>query len=435
MAEILRFGTDGIRGPAGRFPIHPPVAWALGYVLGQGGAAVLVACDPRTSGPELVSALAQGVRASGGLVLSVGVLPTPALSVLLAAGWARWGVMVTASHNPPADNGLKVLGSDGRKLDDLEQERVEAEANRALRHHPPLEVLDPEPEPRHVEARELYLRAVRDLLPSGPWLRDVAVVIDGSFGAGAHSAPALLESAGARVVRFACEPDGARINVGCGAVSPMALAERVVAEGADLGLALDGDADRGIMVSATGRVLDGDAMLYLLATPPAVVGTVMSGGGLEEALRAKGIELHRTPVGDRHVDAAVHEHGLAVGAETSGHVCLADGLPTADGALSCLRVLVGGADLEARLEGYRPWPRVQQNVVVSHRPPLDGVPALVAAERQVQDRLGGSVRILLRYSGTEPLLRILVEGRDAALVEVAAADLVRAVRKSLGTGA
>lgn len=434
MTEKLRFGTDGIRGPAGRFPIHAPVAWALGRVLGRDGATVLLARDSRSSGPGLVSALARGVRAAGGRAVSVGLLPTPALSVLLAGGHGTWGVMVTASHNPPADNGLKVLAASGRKLDDDEQQGIEQALNGAL---PDAPVLEPgvESHPRHEEARALYLRAVLERLPAGRWLEGAKIVVDGSFGAGSHTGPALLEALGAQVVPLACQPDGDRINVGVGATAPAALAECVVAEGAHAGLALDGDADRGIMVSASGRVLDGDAMLYLLAQGAAVVGTVMSGGGLEEALAARGIELVRTPVGDRHVDAAVHGRDLRVGAETSGHVCLIDGLPTACGALSCLRVLVGGVDLDARLVDYHPWPRVQHNVRVTHRPPLDSVPALVDAQRQVQARLGDTGRILLRYSGTEPLLRVLVEGRDETSVKRAADDLVQAVIDSLGTGA
>jgi phosphoglucosamine mutase len=215
-------------------------------------------------------------------------------------------------------------------------------------------------------------------------------------------------------------------------VQPAALARLVAEHGAQIGIGLDGDADRGVMVSAAGRVLDGDALLYLLATGPAVVGTIMTGGGLEEALRVRGIGLVRTPVGDRFVDAAVHGRELSVGAETSGHVCLADGLPTADGMLSCLRVLAGGTDLDARLQGYSPWPRVQQNVAVTDRPPIDSLPELVRACALVEAKLGPGGRTLLRYSGTEPLLRVLVEGRDEPSVQRAADHLVGVVRAAIG---
>ncbi len=400
-------------------------------MLGRQCERVLFARDSRTSGPELVAGLAAGVRAAGAEPVAVGVLPTPALSVLLEDGWGQRGVMVTASHNPPGDNGLKVLGADGHKLGD----EAQAELQRALNHSlatEPAGTPEPADESRHPQARERYLAVLREHLPPGPWLEGVRVVLDGSFGAGSDTGPAILRQLGAEVIPFACEVDGERINVGCGAVHPQALAEHVLQCGADVGIGLDGDADRGVLVTAQGQVLDGDALLYLLATPPAVVGTVMSGGGVQEALAARGIELLRTPVGDRFVDAAVHGRGLSVGAETSGHVCLADGLPTADGMLSCLRVLAGGTDLEVRLDGYLPWPRVQQAVRVTHRPPLDELPEIVAAQQLAEGELGDAGRTLLRYSGTEPVLRVLVEGRDESLVQRVAADLVRAVRACIG---
>jgi phosphoglucosamine mutase len=433
MAGTLRFGTDGIRGRAGQFPIDTTTAWALGRVLGLRGS-VLVARDSRCSGPELSAALLEGARSAGAHAESVGVLPTPALSVLLAEGWARWGVMVTASHNPPHDNGLKVLRSSGHKLDDEQQLQVQDALNEVL----PLARSEhrgdapPPSEPRYAEARDTYLAALRARLPSGRWLEGCRVVLDAAHGAGCGTGPALLEALGAELVPMACEPDGERINVGCGAVHTGALARRVVSEGAQLGIALDGDADRGLMVSASGRQLDGDAMLYLLAGPPAVVGTIMSGGGVQQALAARGIELLRTPVGDRFVDAAVHERGLSVGAETSGHVCLADGLPTADGMLSALRVLCGGVDLDSRLADYHPWPRVQHNVPVTHRPPIESIPELAEVCRSVEAELGDDGRTLLRYSGTEPLLRVLVEGRDESSVQRAAGILVQAVRHHIG---
>ncbi len=429
----LEFGTDGIRGRAGRFPIDAPTAQALGRVLGRGGRRVLLARDSRSSGPALVEALAAGVQAAGGLAESLGLLPTPALSVALASGWGSRGVMVTASHNPAADNGLKVLGADGRKLADSQQDALEESLNRCLAEQPaPAELLRDQPlGPRVQAAMANYLQHLARALPPGRWLEGQAVVVDGAHGSGAHSAPALLARLGARVIPIHCSPDGERINLDCGALHTADLARAVLVEGADWGMALDGDADRGLMVSASGRVLDGDAMLYLLARPPAVVGTVMSGAGLEQALAARGIHLHRTAVGDRFVDAALHEHGLDVGAETSGHVCLADGLPTACGTLSCLRVLVGGPDLDARLADYRPWPRRQLNVAVRDRPPLDRQPAIVAAQDHALQLLGPGGRVLLRYSGTAPLLRILTAGREAARVEQAALDLARGARATL----
>jgi phosphoglucosamine mutase len=433
MARTLRFGTDGVRGRAGRFPIDPATAWILGLVLGSQAGRVLVARDSRSSGPSLCAALAAGVRQAGAEPVPLGLLPTPALSVLLSEGWGERGVMVTASHNPPHDNGLKVLGADGHKLGEDAQQRLQDALNQALAERSvPVELPASVSEPRHREAFTRYLEVLRAKIPAGRWLEGERVVLDASFGAGAHSGPAILEALGAELIPLACEPDGERINVGCGAVHPEALAALVVERGASLGVGLDGDADRGLLVSASGRVLDGDALLYLLASPPAVVGTIMSGGGLEEALTERGIELVRTPVGDRYVDAAVHGRGVQVGAETSGHVCLHDGLPTADGMLSCLRVLAAGCDLDARLAEYHPWPRVQRNVAVTHRPPLDSLPELCAAQERAERTLGAQGRTLLRYSGTEPLLRVLVEGRDETLVRRMADELVQAVRSVIG---
>ncbi|MFH1465516.1 MAG: phosphoglucosamine mutase, partial [Pseudomonadota bacterium] len=387
MTARLEFGTDGIRGRAGTFPIDGATAWVIGRVVGRDGR-VLLAADPRLSSPWLVAAVAAGVRAAGGEAESVGVLPTPALSALLAAGWGARGVMVTASHNPAADNGLKVLSADGHKLGDDAQAALQAALNIELaRGRAPAELPATERAPRAAEARAAYLAALAARLPQGPWLAGQRIALDAGFGAGGPTAAALLASFGAEVAPMGCEPDGARINHGCGALHPEALAARVREVGAVAGIALDGDADRCILVTGGGRVLDGDALLFLLAAPPAAVGTIMSGAGLEEGLKARGIELIRTPVGDRFVDAAVHARGLAAGAESSGHVCIAGGLPTADGTLTGLTVLAGGLDLDARLAGYTPWPRAQLEVPAGRRLPVDS-PALAAASDAALAALG-----------------------------------------------
>ena len=430
MNAHLEFGTDGIRGRAGDFPITPATAWVIGRVVGALGR-VLLAADPRESSPWLVAAVAAGVRAAGGGAEYVGVLPTPALSELLAAGWGDCGVMVTASHNPAADNGLKVLGPDGRKLSDEPQAALEAALNLELaRGRAPAVLPTAEPAPRSADSRERYLTALRARLPAGAWLTGHRIAVDGAFGAGGPTAVALLASLGAEVVPMGCEPDGARINAACGALYPEALAARVLEVEASAGIALDGDADRGVLVMRDGRILDGDALLFLLARPPAAVGTIMSGAGLEEGLRARGIALIRTPVGDRFVDAAVHAQGLVAGAEPSGHVCLAGGLPTADGTLTCLTALAAGLDLQARLAGYAPWPRALLKVPVRRRLPL-GHPEIAAACAAAEADLGPGGRVLLRYSGTEPLLRVLTEGRDPVAVQRTAEVLARRTRALL----
>ncbi len=433
MAERLSFGTDGIRGRAGLFPIDGATATLLGLQLGAGGARVVLARDTRPSGAQLCRALAVGVRAAGGEPVAVGVLPTAGLSLLLAHDWGERGVMVTASHNPAHDNGLKVLGADGRKLADDEQAALEEALNRALASPPaPLDADGALDEARHEEAVAFYLWRLLRALPRGRWLEGRHLVADAAQGAGCRTLPAALEALGARVTRLACDGDGQRINAGCGVMDPAALAAAVSQQGADGGVALDGDADRALLVSASGRLLDGDALLYLLAEAPAVVGTVMSNSGLALALRRRGIELYRTPVGDRFVDAALHERGLRVGGESSGHICLADGFPTADGALSALRVLAGGGDLDQRLADYQPFPRVQINVPVARRRPLKDLPQLVAAQREAEALLGEGGRSLLRYSGTEPLLRVMVEAQQQELADRVAQELVAAARSALG---
>jgi phosphoglucosamine mutase len=428
----VTFGTDGIRGRAGAFPLDPETAARLGRVVGAGGVQVVVARDTRESGPALAASVALGVAEAGGRAVDAGVLPTPGLSVLLARGWGALGVMVTASHNPPADNGLKVLGSDGGKLPDDVQAAVE-EALAADRTDRPAPSGRGAASDRADEAFAAYLDALASHLPAGRWLEGRLLVADAAHGAAYRTLPQALARVGATVVPLACAPDGARINVGVGALHPAAAAALVRGTGADAGIVLDGDGDRAILVSATGHVLDGDALLYLLAAPPAVVGTVMTNAGVEEALARRGIALHRTPVGDRYVEACRARLGLAVGAEPSGHVCLADGLPTADGTLSALRVLAGGLDLDARLADCTPHPCCQRDVRVRDRRPLEDVPGLVQARASVLEALGPGGRLVLRYSGTEPVIRLLVEGPLSIRVEASAQALARFLQEALGS--
>lgn len=443
MTRKPSFGTDGIRGVGGQPPLDRPTAAALGRVLvravfeavgdpGLQRPRVVVARDTRLSGPLLRDGLVAGVAAEGGVAVDVGILPTPGLSALLDRGWGEWGVMITASHNPAADNGLKVLRGDGRKPSPQEQSRLEAALHRVLAASgaPVTTRSSPEPE---TPAVEVYLDAVLACLPPGSWLAGRHVVLDAAHGAGFQTLPALLERLGARVTRTGCTPDGARINDDCGVLHPGRLVERVRAVGADAGIALDGDGDRGLVVGGRGRVLTGDEMIFLLARPPAVVGTVMTGGGLEAALAAQGIGLLRTDVGDRFVDAAVREHGLLVGGEPSGHVCLADGLPTADGALAALRVLAGGFHLEERLATCETWPQSLESIRVAHRVDLDTDPDVARIRAEAVLHLGPQGRVLLRYSGTEPVLRIFVEARDPAAVQAVGAELRGSLIHLLGS--
>lgn len=426
------FGTDGIRGRAGEPPVDAPTARALGRALGAERARVLVARDTRPSGPSLQRALVEGVRAAGGQPVELGVFPTPGLSVVLAETGLEWGVMITASHNPPHDNGLKVLSSRGTKLDDATQQQVERDLARALEEPEPDAPPWAPPPDHEIDAPSLYRDALQRRLPHGPWLGGTTVVVDAAQGAASELLPQVVADCGARVVPLCCEARGDRINVDCGVMNPERLVRAVREHGARAGIALDGDGDRAHLVTASGAVVDGDAMLYLLARPPAVVGTVMTGMGLEHALGEQGIQLVRTSVGDRFVDAAVRSRDLHVGGEASGHICLSDGLPTADGVLAALRVLAGGLDLDARLSAYTPFPSRLTRVPAGARPELDTVPALRDARRHAQDQLGRSGRVLVRYSGTEPVLRILVEGADARRVEAVSQALTAAAAAALG---
>jgi phosphoglucosamine mutase len=407
------FGTDGIRGRWGQLPLTEEIAQGLGFALRKhyGAGVIALARDTRESGEDIRDALISGMS---GRVVDLGVLPTPGLSALLADGQAVCGVAITASHNPWHDNGLKVLEGDGHKPSQATQDRLEDELVSGTfqsgrdRLNPTLSLDEGPGLDRYVE---LFLQH----LPADFRLDGVHVALDAAHGAAFQSAPRVLEALGARVDAIGVSPDGRNINEGLGAVHPEVLAQRVKDTGAQVGICLDGDADRGILIDAAGRVIDGDAVLLLMARGPGVVGTVMSNAALERQLKGRGLGFRRTPVGDRHIAAELARSGWHVGGEPSGHVLLSDGLPTGDGLLSCLRVLAGGLDLQARLADWRPDPQVLINLKVPHKPPLQDLPGLaLAQQRALED---GASRVLLRYSGTEPKLRVMVEARRADVAQ------------------
>jgi phosphoglucosamine mutase len=416
----VRFGTDGIRGPYGIPPITEADARQIGRAVaawcGGDRPAVLIGRDTRASGPSLARAIADGVAEAGGLALDAGVLPTAALSALVPARGGAAGVMVTASHNPAADNGVKVLGPDGKKPAD--QHRLEAL------------IVDAPTRPGGAKA------AVD--APLGPWeaamprvdLRGVRILLDAAHGAAAACGPALLRALGADVVLRGCDPDGQNINDGVGALHPPSAAE-VKARGAALAICLDGDADRVVLVCPDAGRIDGDDLLWLLSAQVdgPLVGTVMSNGGLDLAL---GGRLRRSAVGDAHVAAEMAATGARVGAEPSGHVLFTDGLPTGDGLYAALRALQasagpGGAPrLPLPVGGWTRWPQAQRSVRSSGpRPPLEALAALQAAR-------AAGLRLVVRYSGTEPLLRILVEGPDPASASAAADAIAAEFRARVG---
>ena len=424
------FGTDGIRGVA-NVDLKPPLAYALGrataHHLCEPGGAIVVGQDTRRSGDMFVSAIAAGATSLGVDVHRTGVLPTPALAFLAGQGEFAAGVMVSASHNPADDNGLKVLDRDGLKLDDAVEDELEqliwrAEELPGVRNgqigtvHDARGLVD-----RYLDDR---LRLAGSIPASGR-----RVVLDCANGSGGSVAPAILEATRANVRVIFNDPDGININVGSGATDPAALAEAVIEQGADVGFALDGDADRLIAVDANGVVVDGDQVLGILALDRlerdslpgrALVVSVLSNGGLEAAVEAVGGELIRTPVGDKYILDGMLVSGAGLGGEKSGHVIVREHTTSGDGivtALEVLRVMVRRDQALAELAAEVPLlPQQQRTVKARHKDQWEGDPALRRAIAEATRKLGGRGRVLVRPSGTESALRVMVEGQDPELV-------------------
>jgi phosphoglucosamine mutase len=423
------FGTDGIRGVA-NVDLRPPLAYALGravaYELAGAGGAIVLGQDTRRSGGMLVASLAAGAASLGSDVQVAGVLPTPALAFLAGSGSFAAGVMVSASHNPADDNGLKVLDSRGLKLDEPAEDALEqliwrAEELGGPRNDGIGRVRDV---PSLVERyREERLR----LAAATPC--DLHIVLDCANGAGGVTAPDVLAATGARVDVVHNDPDGVNINDGCGATAPASLAREVVARGADLGFALDGDADRLVVIDRHGRVVDGDQLLGVCALDRLARGalpggilvvTVLSNGGLEGSLRDAGGHLVRTPVGDKYILEGMQVTGAGLGGEKSGHVIILEHASSGDGLVTGLEVLgiLGrtGRPIDELAAAIPLFPQEQRAVPARRKEQWEADPVLGAAIAEARDRLGGAGRILVRPSGTEPALRVMVEGSDAAVV-------------------
>ncbi len=412
---MIRFGTDGIRGRAGESPITEAVAAAVGraaarWARGAGGEAVIVGRDTRPSGAALEGAVAAGVAAEGLIARVGGVLPTPGVAAAVAAEAGATGVVITASHNPEADNGFKVLGPGGRKPTDSETAQIEGwiAAPEPSRGGGRVEVC-----PDRLAAR--YTAALGAALGDLSALTGRRVAIDLARGAGVATAPWLRAALPCDLVVIG--DDRGAINDGCGALHPDELARVVRAEGCFGGVAIDGDGDRCVLLDALGRIVDGDALAVWLTRAlhaPVLAVTVMSNAAVESAL--PGVRVVRTPVGDRHLQAAIAEHGATLGVEASGHALFVDGLPAGDGLLTGLRALAlaaaRGLSIADAVADFRPFPSRLLKVPVSDRRALEDTP-IAAAARAGEVRLGPGGRVFIRYSGTEPLLRILVEGRDA----------------------
>ena len=423
------FGTDGIRGVA-NVDLRPTLAFALGRATAQRlagpGTAIVVGQDTRRSGDMFVAAIVAGATSLGINVDVVGVVPTPALAYLARTGPYRAGIMVSASHNPAEDNGLKVLDSDGLKLDDDIEDELEdliwreAELGGVGNAELGLRVDAGDTLERYLDHRRGLARSI----DAG----GLHIVLDGANGSGGAAGRVILEATGARVDAIYVEPDGVNINVGCGATAPQALAREVVARGADVGFALDGDADRLIAVDGNGEIVDGDQVLGILALerldraalPGGLVVSVLSNGGLQRAVEEAGGEVVRTPVGDKYILEGMQVSGATLGGEKSGHVIVLEHTTSGDGivtALEVLRVMTKRTASLATLASAIPLlPQQQRAVKARHKDQWEGDPTLRRAIADATARLGDGGRVLVRPSGTEPALRVMVEGPDAGLV-------------------
>ncbi|MEM7223873.1 MAG: phosphoglucosamine mutase [Pseudomonadota bacterium] len=440
------FGTDGIRGTANQEPVTATTALAVAeaagghFMRGDHRHRVVIGKDTRLSGYMLEPAMTAGFTSVGMDVVLLGPLPTPAVGMLTRSLRADLGVMISASHNPYHDNGIKLFGPDGFKLsDDVERIIEERVSNGGTQHRAAAAKLG--------RARRLddaigrYIEFVKNTFPRHLRLDGLKVVVDCANGAAYRVAPSVLFELGAEVVALAVAPNGFNINENCGAMQPRHMQEAVVLHGADLGLALDGDADRLILADEQGHLIDGDQLLALIAqnwsqcqrlSGGGVVGTVMSNLGLERHLSGKGLKLERTPVGDRYVVERMRAGGYNVGGEQSGHIVLADYSTTGDGLIAALQMLAvlveaGGAASEV-MRVFDPLPQLMKNVRVDAGAPLED-PRVRSAIEDGEATLGNAGRLLIRKSGTEPVIRVMAEGEDQGLVSQVVEGIVETIQE------
>lgn len=444
MAERKFFGTDGVRGLVGEAPITPEfvlkLGWAAGRVLSnQGTRKVIIGKDTRISGYMLESALEAGLAAAGLQAAFTGPMPTPAVAYLTRTFRAEAGIVISASHNPYYDNGIKFFSSEGTKLPDEVELAIEAELEKPLTC---VESAMLGKAYRISDAAGRYIEFCKGTFPTELSLSGYKIVVDCAHGATYHIAPNVFKELGAEVITLGCEPNGTNINDKVGATDVAALQAKVLEEKADFGIALDGDGDRVIMVDEEGNKVDGDQIAYIIARDAlrrgelkgGVVGTLMTNLGMEVALKNLGIPFVRAKVGDRYVMEELVKHNWLIGAENSGHVILLDKVTTGDGIVAGLQVMasiVGSKmTLKELTDGMTMYPQVLENVRFSgDANPLESE-AVLAAQAEVEAKLGDSGRVLLRKSGTEPLIRVMVEGKDADLVKESALSIAKAVKEN-----
>ena len=446
------FGTDGIRGEAGQFPLDPATVTAIGFSLASHLAAsgaqpkIIIGRDTRESGPSIEQALIDGASRAGAECLSAGVITTPGVAFVTRKEEASAGVVISASHNPYHDNGIKIFAPSGRKMDDAVERLIEADVYRkidipaasAKRSHSVAET----------QLHEEYLSFLADEIGNGLDLKGLKIVVDCANGASSALAPTLFERLGANVIAINATPDGRNINRDCGSLHIDSLREKVVKERASLGVAFDGDADRSLFVDGEGNFVDGDATLLALAIHlqshgklkgEVVVATVMSNIGLEVALRSAGIRLVRTDVGDKYVLEELLRLGASLGGEQSGHIILPDLSLAGDGMITTLCLLRALSESRKTLAeitaGFKRYPQILLNVRVSEKVPFSDLAPVQAEVKEVEELLSQQGRLLLRYSGTEPLARVMIEGENQGEIEEYARRIANAIEREIGAGA
>jgi phosphoglucosamine mutase len=440
------FGTDGIRGEAGVPPLDAKTIHRVGRALARNLAAgkarrVLIGRDTRSSGSAIESWLAGGIAAGGGEAVSAGVISTPAIANLTPRFGFSAGVVISASHNPFPDNGVKFFSEQGSKADEKLEGAISEEVARGDDDNGDRPSITPSaPDPK---LRDEYIGFLRDSLPPGMDLSSLKVALDCANGATYEVGPRLLEELGIELVTMGVSPDGRNINENCGSTHPEGLTRLVMESHCHFGAALDGDGDRLVLVDGDGRLVNGDAILLMCARHmksehrlhgPGVVATVMSNLALEQTLATEGIDLYRTKVGDKYVAEEMERRGLTLGGEQSGHIIFSEYSPTGDGLLTLLqvlRVVVGETRPLKDLAYLKPFPQVLVNVPVREKRDVHEVPEIAEAMEEAERRMAGRGRLLVRFSGTEPLLRIMLEGPDEGEIRELSATIAEATRRSL----
>ncbi|HYK21569.1 MAG TPA: phosphoglucosamine mutase [Pyrinomonadaceae bacterium] len=447
------FGTDGIRGEAGQFPLDPATVNTIGFSLASHLASnsatapqIIIGRDTRESGESIQQALASGASRAGANCLSAGVITTPGVAFLTRKHQAAAGVVISASHNPYQDNGIKIFAPSGQKMDDSVERLIEADvfsnAEKAASHESNETLFSPELEQK---LQQEYLSFLADEIGAGLTLHGLKMVVDCANGASSNLAPVLFSQLGANVVAINASPDGQNINRDCGSLHIDTLRKRVVKERADLGVAFDGDADRSLFVDNRGNYVDGDATLWALGThlqshgrlkDNVVVVTVMSNVGLEIAFRAVGIRLVRTDVGDKYVLDELLRLNASLGGEQSGHIILPELSLAGDGIITTVCLLralrESGKTLAEMTAGFKQYPQILVNVRVKEKVSFNDLPAVRAEVDAVEELLSHKGRLLLRYSGTEPLARVMIEGENQAKIEAYANKIARAIEREIG---